>query len=164
MIRLAKDADLTKIMDIVKNSVKVMNQKGNFQWDETYPLATNYQEDIDRKELYIYEESGQIKGVITISENEHSEYPSISWSSPVKALTIKRLAVNPEARGGDISGALFLFAEKVAKEKEIPYLKTDTFSKNSSAQRLFDKNGYLFVQAKEVKEKGDSLLYFEKFL
>ncbi|UFT99803.1 GNAT family N-acetyltransferase [Radiobacillus kanasensis] len=162
MIRLAELKDLPAIMEVVSASVEVMNGQGNFQWDNTYPLAENFQGDLDKQELYVYEEDEHVLGAVAISEKEHSEYHEISWSSDAPAITTKRLAVHPEARGKGIADAFFRKAEEVSIDKGLRYLKTDTFSKNTYAQKLFARHGYTFVEKRLVPEKEDSLLYYEK--
>ncbi|SDK30624.1 GNAT family N-acetyltransferase [Sediminibacillus albus] len=164
MIRLAEKADLNRIMEIVKASVKVMNEQGNFQWSEDYPLESHYLSDMENGELYVIIQSGLIAGTAAISEKEHDEYPLINWRSSQKALTIKRVAIDPICRGKGMASALYQYAEKVAREKKLNYLKTDTFAKNMAAQKLFRANGYHYVQARPVQEKADSLYYYDKLL
>ncbi|QDP39133.1 GNAT family N-acetyltransferase [Radiobacillus deserti] len=164
MIRLASRNDIPAIMEVVQASVKVMNSQGNFQWDHTYPLEENFQGDLNRQELFVYEEEGRVLGVAAISEKEHSEYHEIAWTSDRSAITMKRLAVHPNGRGKGIADAFFRKAEEVSIEKGLHYMKTDTFSKNTYAQKLFDRHGYHFVEKRFVPEKEDSLVYFEKQL
>lgn len=165
MIRLAMQEDLPRIMEIVDGALKVMNENGNEQWNQNYPLVEHYQGDLDNKELFVYEEESLILGAVTISTKAHSEYHLINWSFPnIDALTIKRLVVSLNARKKGVSDKLFDYAELVAKESASIYLKTDTFSKNNAAQKLFKRMGFTFVQDKFVEEKNESLLYFEKHL
>ncbi|MCT2534943.1 GNAT family N-acetyltransferase [Aquibacillus koreensis] len=164
MLRKAMQSDIDDIMAMVKSSTNIMNERGNFQWDETYPLQSHYQSDLDQGDLYVYQQDGEVVGATAISEQEHSEYPTISWSLPDQAITIKRLVVDPNARGKGIPDALFTHAEEVARQKGIFYIKTDTFSNNPAAQKLFSRMNYQFVEKRYVEEKKDSLLYFEKKL
>ncbi|MDL4840135.1 GNAT family N-acetyltransferase [Aquibacillus rhizosphaerae] len=164
MIRIASIQNLPDINSMVQDSIKLMNERGNYQWDSTYPLPTHYEEDFNKHELYVYEKGRSIVAAVTVSEDEHSEYPEISWSKTAKAITIKRLVVSPHVRGEGIADTLFKFAEQVALEKYLYYIKTDTFSKNSSAQKLFARFNYNFVEKRYVEEKNDSILYYEKFL
>ncbi|WP_186576305.1 GNAT family N-acetyltransferase [Aquibacillus kalidii] len=164
MIRLATIADLESIMEIVGKAVKVMNDQGNFQWDHSYPLLENYQGDLEREDLYVYEKNEEVLGAIAISEKAHSEYHLIGWSSDEPALTLKRLVVSPFARKQGIADAFFEFAEEYAIANQFYFIKTDTFSKNLAAQKLFARNGYTFVEERREEAKNDSLYYFEKKL
>ncbi|QTM98103.1 GNAT family N-acetyltransferase [Sediminibacillus dalangtanensis] len=164
MIRKAEMKDLNRIMEIVNASVEVMNRQGNYQWDHTYPLPSHYQGDIEAGDLYVVEQDGQVIGTACLSEKEHDEYPTINWRSPAKAITVKRVAVDPKSRGLGIATSLYQHAEKVAAKRGLNYIKTDTFSKNASARHLFEANGYHYLQEKYVEEKNDSLRYYDKML
>ena len=45
-MRHAKNEDLDKIMKIIGETVKEMNENGNFQWDESYPNREVFINDI----------------------------------------------------------------------------------------------------------------------
>ncbi|WP_112179712.1 MULTISPECIES: N-acetyltransferase [Paraliobacillus] len=164
MIQLATEKDLEGIMLVVKSVVKMMNEQGSFQWNDTYPLVTDYQKDLRREELYIYKESELILGVCTISKRGHEEYDEIAWSQHDHALTVKRLAVDPNARGKGLADNFFQFAEKVAKKHNANHLTTDTYAENQYAQKLFKRNGFRFVQARREEKEAAELYYFEKAL
>ncbi|MBP3039805.1 GNAT family N-acetyltransferase [Bacillaceae bacterium Marseille-Q3522] len=164
MIRQAVQEDLQTVIQIVKDAVKIMNEQGNYQWHEDYPAISDYQGDLDKQELYVYGLDGQVAGAATISKTGHEEYPSVSWTLPDPALVIKRVVVSPHARKAGIANALFQYAEKIAKEQGIFYLKTDTFEKNEAAQKLFKRMGFHFIGTREVNEKNGSLCYYEKIL
>lgn len=164
MIRKATARDINQIMIVVKRVVQVMNQQGSYQWDHSYPLAKDYQKDIDREELYLYEVADQLLGVCSISKRGHEEYDLIAWSNHTHALTVKRLAVDPEARGKGVADQFFTFAEQLARQTEVTLLNTDTFKENNYAQQLFSRNGFRFVQTRKENRHGPELVYFEKNL
>ncbi|MBM7542908.1 GNAT family N-acetyltransferase [Amphibacillus cookii] len=163
MIRKANPKDIENIMSIVKLVVEVMHAQGSQQWDEAYPTAEDYQRDLSRDELYVFEEEGVIHGVCTISKRGHQEYPLINWSSQQPALTIKRLAVSPSYRGKGVADQFFQFAENLAKSLG-RHLNTDTFAHNHFAQRLFQRHGYQFVEARQDPRDLNELHYYEKLL
>lgn len=164
MIRPARISDLSEIEELVRKAVKVMNRAGNDQWNETYPLLSDFETDRKRAELFVFLVDGEVAGIACFSEKEHEEYPEIPWSYPDKAITVKRAAVDPDYQGQGIAGQLYQYAEKVAKEKGISYIKTDTFSKNLPAQHVFERIGYRYVADKYMPDKQDRILYFEKYL
>lgn len=49
MFRLAMESDLRKIMVIVEQIVEEMSTSENRQWDEAYPLADDFLQDIHTK-------------------------------------------------------------------------------------------------------------------
>ncbi|GGM34240.1 N-acetyltransferase [Paraliobacillus quinghaiensis] len=161
MISKATEKDLGAIMKVVDQVIEVMHAQGSFQWDESYPLVSDYQKDLNRDELYVYEELGAILGACTISNRGHEEYHLINWSEHDLALTLKRLAVSPNARGKGVADQFIEFAEELAHKKNIPHLNTDTFAENLYAQQLFKRNEFRFVQAR-IEDEGSELYYFEK--
>ncbi len=45
MVTKAVLTDVPKIMNIVKDSIVEMHKIGNTQWDETYPLKSDFEND-----------------------------------------------------------------------------------------------------------------------
>ncbi|CQR48280.1 Acetyltransferase (GNAT) family protein [Paraliobacillus sp. PM-2] len=164
MIRKATSEDLTYIMAIVKRVVTVMNRQGSYQWDDSYPQVKDYQKDIDRGELYVFETNSTLVGVCTISNRGHEEYHLIAWTPHHKFFTLKRLAIDPSARGKGIADQFFTYAEQLALKNNVTLINTDTFSENHYAQQLFKRNGYQFVQTRKENEHAPKLAYFEKII
>lgn len=164
MIRPAVSTDLPEIEELIRKAVRVMNEAGNYQWNEDYPLLSHFEQDLKEKELYVFLVNEKVAGIACFSEKEHEEYPEIEWSYPDNAITVKRAAVNPDYQGKGIAGELYQHAETVAKAKGIHYIKTDTFSRNIPAQRVFKRVGYQYVAAKHIPEKQDDIFYFEKYI
>ncbi|WP_182200733.1 GNAT family N-acetyltransferase [Paraliobacillus salinarum] len=162
MIRKATNKDLTEVMRIVKRVVKVMNEQGSYQWNDSYPQANDYQNDINREELYLYEIDAVIVGVCTISNRGHEEYGLINWTSHEKAFTLKRLAIDPNARGKGIADQFFDYAVELALQSGVSLINTDTFTENRYAQQLFKRNGFRFVQTRKEHDQAPNLAYFEK--
>lgn len=164
MIRPAVNSDLPEIEKLVEKAVIVMNSAGNYQWNQDYPLLSHFEEDIEKRELYVFLTKGKVAGVACYSEQEHEEYPDINWTYPDKALTVKRVAVDPDFQGRGIAGELYRYAEKVAAEKNLSYIKTDTFSKNRPAQHVFERSGFRYVTENYLPDEQDKIFYYEKLL
>lgn len=131
MIRKANMNDLESIMQIIKSTVEEMKTYNNTQWDENYPLEKDFVSDIKKQDLYIYEVDGEVAGFICLNYEEPEEYLGLNWSSNKKAMVIHRMAVNPNFRKTGIASKLVDFAEKLAVENNVSYLKSDTYSINS---------------------------------
>ncbi|WP_440896825.1 GNAT family N-acetyltransferase [Amphibacillus sp. Q70] len=164
MIREASPQDLNEIMIIVSTIVKKMHEQGSRQWDETYPTEADYLKDMDRHELFVYQENEKIAGICTISKQGHEEYHLINWSSDEPAWTIKRMAIHPDYHGRGVADQLLRFAEKLASQAGIYYLTTDTFSENQHAQRLFQRHGFNLVDKRLDQQDLIELYYFDKLL
>jgi GNAT superfamily N-acetyltransferase len=161
MFRLATESDLPKIMGIVKQIVVEMSTSNNRQWDETYPLPDDFLQDINTKSLYILEEDTQLKGFISINEECPQEYNELNWKAE-DFLVIHRLAVNLANRKEGVATTLMQFAEQLAKERGIKFLKSDTSELNVGMNRLFNKLQYVKVGQIELGEKEFRFNGYEK--
>ncbi|MEL7571187.1 MAG: GNAT family N-acetyltransferase, partial [Eubacteriaceae bacterium] len=142
MIRKAKHDDLDNIMHIIKDTIEEMQANGNDQWNEQYPERKDFDADIKMGELYVEEGNGQIMGFICVNYIEPDEYSGLNWSSNEKAMVIHRMSVNISSRTQGIGTNLMAFAEELAIENNVKYLKTDTYSLNQKMNRLLEKKGY----------------------
>ncbi|MFE8702056.1 GNAT family N-acetyltransferase [Cytobacillus sp. FJAT-54145] len=145
-IRKGEISDLEQIMRLVNQTVELMKAEGNDQWKDDYPKDEDFLLDIKLDALFVAEQNGQIIGGITVDQVEAEEYQEVSWRKEGEdAFVFHRLAVDPNIRGRGIASELIKFAERWSIEKGIYYMKTDTYSLNVKAQRLFEKNGYMKV-------------------
>lgn len=142
MIRKAKNNDIPQIMEIVRDSISIMQAQSNPQWDDVYPSPTDFSNDIVAGTLYVYEVDSTIGGFACINQTETPEYASVAWSLPGRATIIHRMAIAVSQRGKRLGEALFLFAEELATQNKTSYLKTDTYSLNPAMNGLLQKRGY----------------------
>lgn len=164
MIRKASLNDVNNIMDIIKSTVSEMKTYNNTQWDENYPQAIDFIEDVESGDLYVQDEDGQIKGFICVNYVEPIEYEDLSWESKDKAMVIHRMAVNPNYRQQGIATKLMNFAEKLALKNNVVYLKTDTYSINTKMNSLFKKCGFNLVGEMSFLGKEKPFYCYDKLL
>jgi len=145
LIRRATTADLPALMALVQRVVPLMQASGNFQWNEDYPNATVFQEDIDQQQLWVAELDGQLAGVAALTNDQDPEYADADWDVTEPAVVTHRLAVDPAAQGRGVAQALMLQAEEVARAQGLTVLRVDTNSENAATQRLLPKLGYRFA-------------------
>lgn len=141
MIRKAEKKDIKSIMEILPYVVAEMNDDGNYQWTETYPLKNDFEEDIKKGEMYVYD-SGAVEGFMCITKKQPAEYETVLWSSDAPCYVIRRMAVSTNSRHKGIAKELMLFAERLAAENGVFYIKTNTCEDNIKMQMLFEKMGY----------------------
>ncbi len=164
MIEKAKKNDLSKIMEIIRFTVEEMKGYNNTQWDESYPQEKDFLRDIDKEELYLLREGEQVKGFICVNYIEPSEYEGLKWSSDKKSMVIHRMAVNPNFRRQGVGMSLMKFAEEMAFENDVEYLKTDTYSVNKNMNALFKRCGYTLVGEMSFLGKEKPFYCYEKLL
>lgn len=110
---------------------------------EVYPVEATAREAFERNELYIALRAGRILGVVTLNESQPDAYADADWFYPAdRALVVHTLAVHPEARGEGVAKALLVFAEDLARERDIPVIRLDTYELNFPAKRLYERLQY----------------------
>lgn len=164
MIRNAKTEDVSKIMKIVDEIKKMMKQEGNPQWHASYPLEEDFFKDIQKKELYVYEEENQIKGFLCIKNSEKEEYQFIPNLELREGYSFHRLGVSSNDRHQHIALKLMEYGEKKALENNIKILKGDTEMNNKRMNNLFQKLGYQKITAFEYPKEPGIYNYYEKTL
>jgi len=144
VIRKGRKEDIPAILSIIKDVVSDMETSGLSQWDEQYPNEAIVTLDIDAGTLFIYEDAGVPKAVITLNEFQDKEYAQIPWLCPTGAnLVIHRLCVDPKHKGRGIATQLVKYAENEAIENGYVSIRLDTFSQNRRSQELYERMGYI---------------------
>lgn len=164
MIRKATMNDLEAIMEILRKIIVEMHGYNNFQWDENYPQAKDFAADITKGELFVAVRENKVIGFICINRNQPVEYKDVAWSSTENALVIHRMGVSPNSRNTGIGIELIGFAEELSIKNGVSYLKTDTYSLNTKAQRLFQKCGYTLVGEMSFLGKEKPFYCYEKMV
>lgn len=158
MIRLATEDDLSTILCIYEYARDFMKKNGNeTQWGNHFPPESLLREDIEKKQLYIFEEDSIVHGVFAFIIGEDSTYEYIedgSWLSPSSYGTIHRVASD-----GKIKGMLSNVIHYC--EKQIKHLRIDTHVDNKIMQHLIEKNGFIRCGIIYVDD-GSPRIAFEK--
>ena len=137
--------DIPQIMHLIAGVVPVMIAAGNFQWDNTYPNALVFENDIKLNQLWVTEEDAAIAGVAAITTDQDAEYADVGWDITEEAIVTHRLAVSILHQGKGVAATLLLKAEQEAIERGIDTLRIDTNSANIATQTLLPKLGYVFA-------------------
>ena len=153
MIRLANEKDIERILEIIKDAKTFLKENKVLQWQDDYPNRDTITNDIDKRQLYVYEEK-EVLAFIAIIEGIEETYNTIydgAWLSNDSYLTIHRIAVKKEARNKDIASKLFMYAIDYAKKKKIKSIRVDTHKDNKAMQRLilkhnFKKCGFIYLK------------------
>ncbi len=145
IIRQATTADLPALMNLIGHVVPLMNEAGNFQWDENYPNEAVFKQDIDKNQLWVADIDGQLTGLAALTEDQEPEYAQVGFDLTQRAIVTHRLAVDPAFRGQGVAAALMTQAEQIALERGIAFLRIDTNSENQVTQKLFPKLGYHYA-------------------
>jgi ribosomal protein S18 acetylase RimI-like enzyme len=164
-IRLATQEDLASLALLVKRVVPLMRAEGNLQWDDSYPNAEVFGQDIERGQLWVAEVDGRIAGVVAITGDPEPDYIQADWDHSEPALVVHRLAVDPEFRGAGVARALMQRAEQVAQTQDVFAIRVDTNIENQATQQLFPRLGYRFAGEISLRMRpGLRFLCYEKRL
>lgn len=145
LIRQAILTDVPQIMLLIAEVVPAMIASGNLQWDNNYPNAAVFADDINKGQLWVAEVEGHIAGISAITTDQETEYAQVGWDLTEIAIVTHRLAVSPQYRGLGIAKALLQQAEQEARNRNIKTLRIDTNTNNEATQKLFPKLGYIYA-------------------
>ena len=144
MIHIVKATELNKVDALALRAIQQMKQDGIAQWDESYPRAVHFLQDIRHASLYGVYDEGQLLGVACMDQNYHESYHSLAWDLS-DSLIVHRVAVDPKAQGKGVGRQLLLHAEQLAKQKQARFVKIDTHPDNHKMLGLLKKLGYVEV-------------------
>ncbi len=164
MINKAKISDLDSIMDIIDLTIEEMSSYNNTQWDKNYPQSNDFIIDIQKGDLYIKSTGKDIKGFICVNYIEPKEYNGLNWTSNQKCMVIHRMAVHPKYRNQGIGSMLMKFADELAIENNVNYLKTDTYSINIKMNSLFNKKEFKFIGEMNFLGKEKPFYCYDKLI
>lgn len=143
MIRKATPADLDAIKQLTESCAKALQEKGIFQWNESYPSRERLAKDIDLGELFVYEETSEVVGIIVLTPVMDEEYIPIKWlTSNENNLYVHRLATHPGVWGNGYGQKLMDYAEAFASENKYQSVRLDTFSQNQRNQKFYESRDY----------------------
>ena len=164
-LRPATLEDVPTVMALIRRVVPIMRASGNLQWDDAYPTAALFTNDVALSQLWLAIIDDQIAGVAAITTEQEHEYAHVGWDITEPAIVVHRLAVDPAFRGQGVASALMQQAEHVAHEQGITVLRADTSAENAVMQRLFPRLGYTFAGEIELQVRpGLRILCYEKRL
>ena len=157
MIRLARAEDLSALIPVYDAARRFMAEHGNpTQWTATgYPNRQDLEEDLARKQLYVFEESGVLHGAFVLQFGEEPNYREIdgAWLSDAPYGTIHRIA-SDGAVPGLFDACLAFCRERTG------HLRIDTHENNAVMRHLITSRGFLPRGVIRV-EDGTSRLAFE---
>ena len=169
-IRAATANDLNGIESIVHEVVRAMNEAGNFQWDEAYPLREDFAKDVSNEELWVASEyvdgTDKILGFAALTEEQSIEYKDVGWDITIPALVMHRTAVAPHSQGKGVCGLLFKMQDELSVQRGYNLCRVDTNSDNVAMQAAIVKAGYDYSGDCRLLTKPETMKFmcFQKTL
>lgn len=166
MIVKAKKIDIPEILALTRACAKSMIDKGIYQWNEHYPSASAFEQDIEREELVVLKKDGAIIGTIVVSTIMDEEYEDVEWLTPSQGnIYVHRLAVHPDMQGKGYATKLMNYALFSAQQAGAPSIRLDTFSQNKRNQQFYESRGYKRLGSIYFpKQSNDPFYCYERIL
>ena len=144
MIRRAKEQDIPKILDLLRQ-VCLVHHKGR---PDIFNVGTKYSEeelrsllkDDSRPILVCTDENDTVTGYCFCIYQRHEDHPVMS---DIKTLYIDDLCVDEALRGRRIGKELYEAAVKLAKDTGCYNLTLNVWSCNPSAMKFYEAQGLL---------------------
>lgn len=145
--RLAEESELQKVVEIY-DRILDDEEAGHavIGWERgVYPTFETAQSGYLKGELYVALLEDEIVASAIINSAQVDVYEKGEWqydAADEEILVLHTLTVDPRAGGKGIGQTFVDFYEKLAIERERPYLRLDTNAKNARARKMYKSLGY----------------------
>ena len=164
LIRKAKQNEVEAVFLVISKSAAWLAQQGFDNW-KRYSRATVDQL-VKSNELYVLVEDNLIIGTIQISKYSPSFFQKedlARWNdSKAQAIYFTALAILPKHHGNRYGLELIRYAEQVAFDHGINYLRMTMNAQNANLKRYYEKLGFVFRQERWVSKVSLNLAFGEK--
>ena len=110
-----------------------------------YPVRQTAEAALQRDDLYVLEENGQVLGAAIINQAQVDVYKQGRWMRSVPdcaVCVLHTLVISPDAAGKGYGRAFVRFYEDLARQTGCSELRLDTNARNTAARALYKKLGY----------------------
>lgn len=161
-MRLANYNDTEKIGNIYEEAKNFMRKNGFEQWTKNYPSIENIISDINKNQLYVFENNSDIYGVACVMFGEEKTYNKIysgSWRSNERYATIHRIAVDKKYRRTGKSREMFFDIRKYVLDRDFNWIRIDTHRQNIAMQKYLLAIGFKYCGIIYVNDCSERLAY-----
>ena len=166
IIRLAKDDDIKRVVEIANACADHMISKNIFQWDENYPSKEIFEEDVKNDCLFVIEKNTKVLGCICISLKIDDDNKNVKWlTANHNNVYLHRLAVHPDFQGKGLALRLMDYAEEFTLKNGYNSIRLDTFSGNQKNNKFYTLQGYTKLEKIFYRTQSDMPFHcYEKIL
>ena len=149
--RKATEQDVEKIAEIYSD-IHTCEEEGKtvIGWiRDVYPTKATALSALERDDLYVGEDNGEIVGAAVINKIQVDEYKYGRWEYDVadeKVTVLHTLVISPKKSGKGYGKEFVGFYEDVAQLNNSPYLRIDTNERNQRAREMYKKLGFSEVE------------------
>lgn len=155
-IKKATMEELDRILAIYAAAREYMREHGNAsQWGTAYPPVETVVNDIEKGNLYLCTENGEIHGVFAFIEGDDPTYAVIEqgkWPDSLPYNVMHRMASDGKVKG--IGKASLDFCKSHGKN-----VRADTHKDNITMQNMLAKNGFVPCGIIHVENGSERIAY-----
>ena len=135
-----------------------------------YPTVHTAEEAITRRDLFVYEEEGQIMASGIVNQIQPPAYAEGNWAAaaaPEEVMVLHTLVVDPGWSGKGIAHAFVQFYEEYARSQGCCELRMDTSEINTPARAMYRKHRFTEIGIAKSELSGIpdvSLVMLEKYI
>lgn len=137
--------DIARIMEIVAQAQERFRALGIDQWQDGYPTAGVFLQDMAAGSSYAVETDSQVIATACISFDGEPTYRTIgdgAWPDDGPYAVIHRLAVDRKMLRRGIAAGIIRHAEELCRRRGAGAIRVDTHRDNTAMRRLLDRCGF----------------------
>lgn len=164
-------SDIDRIMEIIKDAQRFLNENGVDQWQNGYPTREVYEADINNGWCNVFTVDGKIAGVISVFFDSEESYDVVydgKWiTGDAPYALFHRAAVGSDYRGMGIASQMLSYAESYAAQRGLKSMRGDTHSNNMAMRTLLEKRGFVHcgtIYINGAKNAQNERVCYEKLL
>ena len=167
IFRKTKLEEVSDIMRMIDQAKAYMKAQGIDQWQNGYPNAEAFEQDIEKGYSSVMEDDGKVIGTMAVIFDGEPTYDKIhegAWKTTEEPYAaIHRVAVDADCKGIGIAGAMMEAVEEICRERGVRSIKNDTHRDNKSMQRFQAKAGFEYCGIIYLAD-GAERIAFEKLI
>ena len=151
VFRKAEKDDFNNIRELYWNLIDQEQDEPSFpQWKKgIHPSDEMLQNSIDREEMYVLADGNEIAACVIANDEKAEGYSDVPWQiDSDKVSIIHVLAVHPDHRGKGLARSLMENVIGLKRKSGRKALRLEVIENNTTAERLYQKLGFRYVQTK----------------
>ena len=153
IFRKAEKEDFDKIRSLYWNLIDQEKDDPSFpQWKKRiHPSDEMIQASIDKGELYVLADGDEIAACVIANDEKVDGYADAPWQiNSDEIIVLHVLAVNPGQRGKGLARRLVENVIELERKAGRNALRLDVIENNTTAEKLYQKLGFQYVQTKTL--------------
>lgn len=162
----AKPEDEPIIRELQAEAVGWLAEKGTDQWQpaamierqKTKPEERNLPDQIERGEVFLVKDQGQVVGMFALDEYADPEFWTDS-DEPKSALYIHQMIVSRDSSGRDLGAVMLDWASDQAARTGRTWLRLDAWRTNTALHDYYRRHGFEHVRTITLPWRGSGALF-----